>query len=234
MPEPQPEGTSRLDRRRARTRAALVRAAQSLIAQGRLNVPISDITETADVATGSFYNYFETKEDLFRVAVTEAMESYGDLLDRLTAELDDPAERFCQAVRLSGRLARGQPELARVLLNSGPGLLRLKRGLAPRALRDLQAGAAAGRFTLNDPEIALVVVVGSGVSLIQLLLDQPDRDVDAAAGELAENLLRMFGLPAAEARSLSQRPLPDLDATASESAALGSLPRAVAHVQQQP
>ena len=40
---------NRSDRRKARTRAALIRAAQSLIAQGRINVPILEITQAADV-----------------------------------------------------------------------------------------------------------------------------------------------------------------------------------------
>ena len=47
---------NRLDRRKARTRAALIRAAQTLIAQGRMNVPILEITQAADVGMGSFYN----------------------------------------------------------------------------------------------------------------------------------------------------------------------------------
>ena len=47
---------NRLDRRKARTRAALIRAAQTLIAEGRTNVPILEITQAADVGMGSFYN----------------------------------------------------------------------------------------------------------------------------------------------------------------------------------
>ena len=61
--------TNRLDRRKARTRAALIRAAQTLIAEGRTNVPILEITQAADVGMGSFYNHFETKEQLFEAAV---------------------------------------------------------------------------------------------------------------------------------------------------------------------
>jgi AcrR family transcriptional regulator len=62
---------NRLDRRKARTRAALIRAAQTLIAEGRTNVPILEITQAADVGMGSFYNHFETKEQLFEAAVEE-------------------------------------------------------------------------------------------------------------------------------------------------------------------
>src|SRR6188508_1462221 len=85
---------NRLDRRKARTRAALIRAAQTLIAQGRTNVPILEITQAADVGMGSFYNHFESKELLFEAAVTEVLDRHGDILDACTADLDDPAEIF--------------------------------------------------------------------------------------------------------------------------------------------
>ena len=57
---------NRLDRRKARTRAALIRAAQTLIAQGRTNVPILEITQAADVGMGSFYNHFENQGTALR------------------------------------------------------------------------------------------------------------------------------------------------------------------------
>ena len=72
---------NRLDRRKARTRAALIRAAQGLIAQGRTNASILEITQAADVGMGSFYNHFETKEQLYEAAVEAVMDAYGQLLD---------------------------------------------------------------------------------------------------------------------------------------------------------
>ncbi len=49
---------SRIERRKAQTRAALISAAQGFIAAGNLNVPIGEITQAADVGLGSFYNHF--------------------------------------------------------------------------------------------------------------------------------------------------------------------------------
>lgn len=45
---------NRLARRKQKTRAALVAAAQSFIAAGKLNVPVLEITQAADVGMGSF------------------------------------------------------------------------------------------------------------------------------------------------------------------------------------
>lgn len=200
---------NRLERRKARTRAALVSAAQTFVADGRFNAPVLEITQAADVGMGSFYNHFETKEDLFRAAVDDALESVGAYLDTLTVDLVDPVEIFTQSFRLAGRLFRLEPELSRVLLNSVPTLSDSTRtGLAPRSLRDIQAAAAVGRFDIDDPELALALVSGSLLALGRLLIDQPDRDDEVAVDAMTVSVLRALGVSAAEANHLCSRPLP--------------------------
>lgn len=211
---------NRSDRRKARTRAALIRAAQSLIAQGRINVPILEITQAADVGLGTFYNHFETKEQLFDAAVEAVMDGYGELLDNLTAEIEDPAEVFACSFRLTGRLNRREPELSRVLLNNVLQLLGSDKGLAPRARRDIAAAAEAGRFDVGDLDVAVTIAAGALLALGQLLHDQPERDVEETTDRVTEELLRMFGLPRGQARRICSLPLPELDAVRGD----GSVP----------
>jgi AcrR family transcriptional regulator len=201
---------TRTDRRKARTRAALVKAAQRLIAEGRSQVPILEITQLADVGMGSFYNHFDSKDDLFQAAVDDALEAHGALMDELTSEVGDPAEVFAQSFRLTGRLHRLRPELSKVLLSFGPALVTSDHGLAPRALRDIQRANEAGRFSVADPEVALMIAGGAALALGQLLHDQPERDDAALADQVTEDLLRMFGVPAEAAAEICRRPLPDL------------------------
>ena len=67
---------SRLDRRKAQTRQALIDAAVRLIAEGRGDrASIAEITEEADIGFGSFYNHFDSKEQLFQTASEEALTS---------------------------------------------------------------------------------------------------------------------------------------------------------------
>jgi len=211
--------TNRLDRRKARTRAALIRAAQTLIAQGRTNVPILEITQEADVGMGSFYNHFETKEQLFEAAIEAVMDAYGQLLDQLTAHISDPAEVFACSFRLTGRLYRREPELSRVLLNNVLRLLSAEDGLAPRVRRDIAAAVDAGRFDVEDLDVAVTMAAGALLALGQLLHDQPDRDVDETVDRVAEDLLRMFGVPRRRAQRISTLPLPDLDAAGGDGSA---------------
>ena len=143
---------SRLDRRKARTRQALIDAAVRLIAEGRGDrASIQEITEEADIGFGSFYNHFDTKEQLFQTASEEVLERWGQMIDRASAGITDPAELFAVGTRITGRLGWTHPDIAGFLTGAGLDALDLPGGLAPRALRDIQAGQATGRFTVPDP-----------------------------------------------------------------------------------
>jgi AcrR family transcriptional regulator len=212
--EPSSVPVNRLERRKQRTRAALIKAAQAVIAEGKVNVPVLEITQAADVGMGSFYNHFASKEQLFEAAVAEVLDGHGALLDHLTSSISDPAETFACSFRLTGRLFRKSPQESQILLANGMALLSSDLGLAPRALRDIEAAVKAGRFTVDDPELALSVAGGALLGLGNLLRNQPDRDDAAAADTVTEDVLRLFGLPADEAREICRRPLPDLDSFA--------------------
>lgn len=218
------DAPNRLQRRKARTRAALVRAAQEFIAAGKLNVPVLEITQAADVGMGSFYNHFASKEQLFDAAVADALERLGALLDELTAGLDDPAHVFAQSFRLTGRFHRRNPALSKVLLSNGLVLAGSGSGLAPRARRDIENAVRAGRFTVRDPDLAMVTVAGAALCLGQFLHDHPGRDDAATADQVTEDLLRMLGLPPAQAKEICRRPLPDFDSLPGHVAAVDATP----------
>ena len=198
--------------RKQRTRTALIQAAQTLIASGKFNVPVLEITQAADVGMGSFYNHFDSKEDLFEAAIADVLDTHGALLDRLTASIDDPAETVACSFRLTGRFFRRRPQESQILLVSGLSLLSSERGLGARALRDITAGVAAGRFTVEDPKLAMATVAGALLALGKLLQDEPERDDGTAADRMTEDVLGLLGLAADEAREICQRPLPDVAA----------------------
>lgn len=212
MSEQQNDPVNRLERRKQRTRAALIQAAQAFLASGKLNVPVLEITQAADVGMGSFYNHFDSKEELFEAAVADVLDNHGALLDQLTAGMEDPAEKFACSFRLTGRLFRQRPQESRVMLASGFSLISSDRGLAPRALRDITDAVEAGRFHVDDPRRSLAVAGGALMGIGQLLQDDPSRDDALTADQVTEDVLRLFGLSADEAHEICQRPLPDIEA----------------------
>lgn len=199
---------NRVDRRKERTRNALVGAARRFLAEGRTAVSIQEITDAADVGFGSFYNHFDSKEALFEVAVDSTVEDWAVLRDEIVAGFEDPAEVFTVSFRMAGRLQRQAPDLARALLNSGLGVLTHGHGLAPRARRDIVEAAQGGRFDIEDPDVALMAAGGSLLGLLHWLEVRPDADAAALSDEMAERVLRMFGVTKREARRLCSRPLP--------------------------
>ncbi len=220
MTTPTGKAENRLERRLMRSREALIRAAKSFIAAGKLNVPVLEITQAADVGMGSFYNHFDSKERLFEAAVNEILDELGALLDKLTVDGEDPAATFARSFRLVGRLFGQRPEMCRVLLNTGLMLIFADRGLAPRALRDIEVGANAGRFSVADPLLALSVAGGALMGAGQLLQNQPERDGGEVADRVTRDVLIMLGVTADEAEAICTLPLPDLDElTESDSAA---------------
>jgi AcrR family transcriptional regulator len=201
---------SRLDRRKARTRQALIDAAVRLIADGRGDrASIQEITEAADVGFGSFYNHFDSKEQLFETASGEVLERWGQMIDRACAGISDPAELFAVSLRISGRLGWTHPEIGRFLTGAGLDLLDDPRGLAPRALRDIRAGQAAGCFTVPNAEIALSAVAGGLLGLLRLRQRHPEQVAEDAVDQLAEAVLRLLGVAAPEAARIAALGLPE-------------------------
>ncbi len=170
---------------------------------------IQEITEEADIGFGSFYNHFDSKEQLFRTASEEVLERWGQLIDRASAGITDPAELFAVGTRIFGRLGWTHPEIAGFLAGAGLDVLDIPIGLAPRALRDIEVGKAAGRFTVSDAEIALSAVAGGMLGLFRMRQRHPGRVTEATVDQLAEAELRLLGVPADEAARLAALPLPD-------------------------
>lgn len=204
----------RTDRRKTRTRAALIGAAQRILARrGTTDVAVQDITDEADVGLGSFYNHFTSKAELFEEAVLDLLSDFGTALDAACAGMADPAEVFSVGIRLTCRLAGTQPEVARILVLAGPHFLVADRGLAPQALRDIVSGVRAGRFTAPNPALALAVVAGSVLAFVQLRLTGDARTgllTDDDADDLAATVLTTLGLSRADADEVAHRPLPAL------------------------
>ncbi|MDX6740151.1 TetR/AcrR family transcriptional regulator [Actinocorallia sp. A-T 12471] len=202
---------NRLVRRKARTRAALIGAAQRMLAErNRVDASVQQITDAADVGFGSFYNHFTSKAQLFEAAIAETLDQHAGLVQEATAAMDDPAEVFAASVRLTGRLRDSHPRMARILLHTGLPYLTREDGITAHVMHDLAAAESAGRLRIGDPRVAVACVGGALLGLLQTLDSHPGLDARAATHELAANLLRMFGLPDGEARDVVARPLPAL------------------------
>ncbi len=194
--------------------------------RGVQGVAINEITEAADVGFGSFYNHFESKEALHEALVEDMLEAFGKAVAQIVQSLDDPAEVLATSIRCTLRQARENPQWGQFLLLNGFSGRLFSAGLARHVMRDLKRGAEQGRFSIEDPLVALLLTGGSVIAAIstELAATQPDNAIhdDAEALELdianvpertSAAILRTLGVDAAEAAEIARRPLPDVDFT---------------------
>jgi AcrR family transcriptional regulator len=210
--------TARVERgsgRRLRTRARLIDAARRLAAtKGLEATPISEITDEAGVGVGSFYNHFETKEDLLDAVIADTFETHGAALDRIHEGKTDVAEMFAQNIRLTVRLVEHDPIWGWFAVRTGMYVRQLRSSLGGRLARDLRRGFDAGRFASYDEQTTVAAIGGALLGVLRAKLTEGlPRDADRF---LAEELLRLLGLRPEEAAEVAGRRLPPVTRLISE------------------
>ena len=70
---------------------------------------VAEIAQEADTAHGSFYNHFETKEDILAAVLEEMLAGQFELLRARREHVDDPAERVSVAHRHLLAAVRSDP-----------------------------------------------------------------------------------------------------------------------------
>jgi AcrR family transcriptional regulator len=203
---PPANGPTRNSRQRARTRQKLTDATRALIAEkGVAGLRISEITERADVALGSFYNHFESKEELVEDVVAETIKALAEAMVEPMARHDDPAEAVSFATRRFVRLTWDNPDLAWLLVNLDSADAQFERAVLPVALGALERGIDAGRFYVADTHVALTGVVGGTLAVMRAILD--GRYGSEAEFLHTQSVLRSIGLDPSDAREVATRPL---------------------------
>lgn len=185
-------GMSRTARRQAKTRADLIMAAREIIAErGLEGLRVSEVTQRADVAFGTFYNQFKTKDDIIEAVVAETLVGLANSID--SPAFADPAEAHAASTLAIVRIAYEDPDLARLLVNLSQAEARFERIIRPQAGALLERGVAEGVFAIDDLETTLTMSMAAAFEVIHGILD--GRLGDGADLTCAEVLLRMAGVP---------------------------------------
>lgn len=188
--------------RGARTRAALVAAARKVFERdGYLDAKLSDITKAAGCATGSFYTYFASKEEIFAAVLEEAQRDMMHPGMGRVADTDDPhavleasnrayLEAYRRNARLMGLLeqvAQVDPEFRKFRKRRADAFIeRNARGIA-----ELQARGLADPHV--DPMLASRALSGMVSRLAYSVFALGDDDDEPADFEaLVSTLTRLW------------------------------------------
>ena len=167
----------------ARTRARLLEAAKEIFEEdGFLEARISDIAERAGLSHGSFYHYFDSKEEIFREVAESVEDQLGAPLEGVILDPEShasPPERIREALRrhldsyrreariigVIEQMSRYDKQVNDVRAARHEGYTKQvadsiralqEHGLADPALDPKLAAAALGAMTSRFPEMWLV------------------------------------------------------------------------------
>jgi AcrR family transcriptional regulator len=107
-------------KRSQRTRAALLKSARSVFTEaGFQDARITDIVERANTAHGTFYTYFDSKEDVFLAVLHEVLAGYfatvvPDASSAPIDRIDRASRRFLEFYAANARLLASIEPLASV------------------------------------------------------------------------------------------------------------------------
>jgi AcrR family transcriptional regulator len=198
---------ARSDRRTIRNRKALLNAAEKLIAEkGFERVTVDEITETADLAKGTFYNYFDDKNQLAKELASTIRQEIEAEVGVAQTGIDDPVERFVTGVCVFFRTAGTAPNRAAVVAQTYRQWLRPESAGNLGLRKDLESCYRAGRFSTADPPTAVVMVVGVVQAGIGRALELAEwKSVRKLALALAELMLRALGAKWNEAQAIAMK-----------------------------
>lgn len=200
------------DRRRARTRAALLQAGESLFAAQSVDaVSIDDIVAAADVAKGSFYNHFTDKEALAREIARQVRAEAEARVDQVNEGVADPARRMARAQTVIVRFALENPERARAMMRLFAGATLPDAPLNRGVRGDIEAGLASGAFRGLTVETGVLMAMGMAMVAVSRVLE-PRGQTPAAdlCRDLNFGLLRGLGVAEDLARTVSDAAADDI------------------------
>ncbi|TVV70566.1 TetR/AcrR family transcriptional regulator [Sphingomonas solaris] len=164
-----PDKTPKTARGRRTLRALLDAAAGEFGDRGFHEAAISRITARAGVSIGSFYTYFDSKEEVFTALVRDLSDRVGEVVGPAVAGERDglSAERAGQRRYLE--FVRHHKEIYRIIDEAefvDPASYRAHyTGTAARIAARLEASAARGEISAGSAEVRAWALMGMNVFL---------------------------------------------------------------------
>ncbi|MBT4494786.1 MAG: TetR/AcrR family transcriptional regulator [Gammaproteobacteria bacterium] len=197
------------DKRQA-TRKALLSAAKELVFEkGHDRISVQEITSCARVATGTYYNYFDSKQDIFYAVADDMKDEMARALDDSRAIIKDPAMLVSVTLKYYFYQTIDNDDWREFTHCVGLGDLPLQQS-SEQCLEDIQRGIKAGRFRVDDIHFTQNLVTGM-VSHVSREI-QKGRIGRNAVEFAIRSILQMLGLPDLVSKALTQTPLPPIAA----------------------
>lgn len=180
-------GAGKRERNKQANRASILAAAREVfLKDGYEAVTIRDVIRGTGLASGTFYNYFGTKEEVFRALIEERILGLTAELRRVRGAARS-LDEFVQGAYFAAFTAIGEdPGLYSLLMRNEPAVRALYQdsvmGISVKALReDIQDAIRRGIMPALDADYLAAALFGAGYEMGRILSQERSRDPAAAA-----------------------------------------------------
>lgn len=197
----------RREERKAQNRAKLLHAARKVFSEkGFGESTARDIVRETDLATGTFYNYFRDKDEVFRALLAEFEEK---VRDATLAIRRDPSLPF------EARLEEGARAFFRVVIEDDGLFHVLRRNAGAIAMMPIETLFGQGMEELSedvaswqqegelmpgvDTDYLRAMIAGTAMQVANKMLERDPPDPDEAARFMTRAILGAIGALAADA-----------------------------------
>lgn len=190
---PRPSAKPRTQRGQE-TRAAILRAAEAVIGEiGYAAASIADITRRAGIAQGTFYIYFQSKDEVFRELVMQMGKLTRSYLAEAVAEARDRLTAEKQGLRAYLAFVAERPTIYNIVLEArfvAPDAYRAYYSVFARGYaQNLSSAAREGEVRPGDAEVRAWALMGMATTLGErFALWEPDADLDKVVNEAFDML----------------------------------------------
>jgi AcrR family transcriptional regulator len=202
---------TRTELRQRQTRIRLREVAYELMSTAGVDATtIQQITDAADIGFGTFYNYYDGKDDLAQDVLDCMIRNIGERNDLITQQLGetDPVRIVGNSVRFVIRTMVEDPVFHWWVAHMDLLVDRMRVGFGPFGLRDIERAVGSGDYAIigGNRELAW--------SQLNWLMAAGGRDILRGVHELTderavvEGVLRVMGVAHAAAAAATQTDLP--------------------------
>lgn len=198
---------SRQDKRKSRTRSALLQAATTIALDEGVNISIQSITDKADVGFGSFYNHFASKEELFTAVAHESLHTWESETSQLLNSITDPLSRLASTLRLYVRMNKTHPDIAKILNRTAPEMIEYPFEYSSQFQLALEMLGKEKLIEISSVPLN-VLAIRSTLKQVLAIREKNSKFTDKEADQVVEMMLIMMKIEPTVIKKVMSLPLP--------------------------
>ena len=211
--QPIPASAGRKSAYVARNHAALLKAAQGVLAEIGPSASIDQFAEGAEVSVSTIYKHFENKEALIAAAFIAAFKDWEIWTDSVLESSSDPLVELVIPMRLFLRLPKTHPHYSAMIAKNLAEVPKYYSVTQDGLVLHIKELIKKKILVVDNFEVRIRIISASlFAGLAEQILNPAAKESDADV--TLEVILEILGVSPAKAKKLANGPLPELKAVA--------------------